>query len=133
MTVAFNEDGSVNDHGHGLAGHLVEPRHRRRGRKLSSPTPTSTPRSAISTRRRVSLKSMASSFGTSLSVVSIREDFAKAMSNTLATGADNLVLADTNEEAAALLALQARQDLAATSLSLASKADQTVLRLFGVI
>ena len=60
-----------------------------------------------------------------------RQDFTKAMINTLQTGADNLVLADTNEEAANMLALQTRQQLSQTALSLASQADQAVLRLFG--
>ena len=46
------------------------------------------------------------------------------------TGAANLTLADTNEEAANLLALQTRQQLSSTALSLASQADQNVLRLF---
>ena len=50
--------------------------------------------------------------------------------NTLQTGADNLVLADTNEEGANLLALQTRQQLSTTALSLSSQADQAVLRLF---
>lgn len=79
-----------------------------------------------------SLESMASTCGTSLALVSTREDFAKSMSNLLTSGAEGLVLADTNYEGALLLALQARQDLAATSLSIASKADQTTLKLFGV-
>ena len=45
-------------------------------------------------------------------------------------GAD-LTLADSNEEGANLLALQTRQQLSSTALSLASQADQNVLRLFG--
>jgi len=53
------------------------------------------------------------------------------MINTLQTGADNLVLADTNEEGANLLALQTRQSLSTTALSLSAQADQAVLRLFG--
>ena len=44
--------------------------------------------------------------------------------------ADNLVLADSNEEGAKLLALNTRQQLSQTALSLASQADQSVLRLF---
>jgi flagellin-like hook-associated protein FlgL len=77
------------------------------------------------------LRSQASTFGSSLSVVQIRQDFTKSMINTLETGADNLVLADTNEESANLLALQTRQSLSTTTLSLAAQADQNVLRLFG--
>ena len=48
----------------------------------------------------------------------------------LQTGADALILADSNEEAANMLALQTRQQLSSTALSLASQADQAVLRLF---
>ncbi len=77
-----------------------------------------------------SLRSQASSFGSNLSVIEIRQDFTKNTINTLETGAANLTLADTNEEAANLLALQTRQQLSTTALSLASQADQNVLRLF---
>ena len=45
--------------------------------------------------------------------------------------ADNLVLADSNEEGANLLALQTRQQLSTTALSLANQANQAVLKLFG--
>jgi flagellin len=76
------------------------------------------------------LRSQASAFGTNLSVVQNRTEFTKATINTLKTGADALVLADQNEEAANLLALQTRQQLASTALSLANQADQGVLRLF---
>jgi flagellin len=77
------------------------------------------------------LRTQASSLGSSLSVVQTRTDFTKNMINTLQTGADNLVLADTNEEGANLLALQTRQSLSTTALSLSAQADQNVLRLFG--
>jgi flagellin-like hook-associated protein FlgL len=76
------------------------------------------------------LRSHSSSFGSNLSVVQNRTEFTKSMVNTLQTGADKLVLADTNEEAANMLALQTRQQLSSTALSLASQADQAVLRLF---
>ena len=76
------------------------------------------------------LRSQASEFGSNLSIVETREDFTKSMINTLETGAANLTLADTNEEGANLLALQTRQQLSSTALSLASQADQNVLRLF---
>ena len=45
-------------------------------------------------------------------------------------GAADLTLADSNEEGANLLALQTRQQLSTTALSLAAQADQNVLRLF---
>ena len=78
-----------------------------------------------------SLKSLASTFGSQLSVAQTRQDFTKEMANTLTIGADNLVLADSNEEGAKLLSLNTRQQLSQTALSLASQADQSVLRLFG--
>ncbi len=77
------------------------------------------------------LRSQSQSFSTNLSTVQIRQDFTKATINTLQTGADALTLADSNEEGANLLALQTRQQLSTTALSLASQASQSVLRLFG--
>ncbi len=76
------------------------------------------------------LRSLASSFGSNLSIVENRTDFTRKMINTLETGAAELTLADTNQEAANLLALQTRQQLSSTALSMASQADQAVLRLF---
>jgi flagellin len=77
------------------------------------------------------LRSQATNFGSKLSTVQTRQEFTKQLINTLETGADNLVLADTNEEGANLLALQTRQQLSTTALSLSAQADQAVLRLFG--
>ncbi|MBY0532786.1 MAG: hypothetical protein K2P86_12530 [Xanthobacteraceae bacterium] len=76
------------------------------------------------------LRTQASAFGSNLSIVQARQDFTKNLINVLEIGADNLVLADTNEEGANLLALQTRQSLSTTSLSMAAQADQNVLRLF---
>jgi flagellin-like hook-associated protein FlgL len=75
------------------------------------------------------LRGQAASFGSNLSTVQTRQDFTKDLVNTLQTGADNLVLADTNQEGANLLALQTRQQLSITSLSLASQADQAILKV----
>jgi flagellin len=77
------------------------------------------------------LRTQASAFGANLTTVQTRQDFTKNLINTLQTGADNLVLADTNEEGANMLALQTRQQLSTTALSLSAQADQAVLRLFG--
>jgi flagellin-like hook-associated protein FlgL len=77
------------------------------------------------------LRAQAAKFGSTLTTVQVRQEFTKNLINTLQTGADDLVLADTNEEGANLLALQTRQQLSTTSLSLAAQADQAVLRLFG--
>lgn len=75
------------------------------------------------------VRTQASTFGQNLSLVENRQSFTKNMINTLETGAANLTLADMNEEAANLLALQTRQQLSSNSLSLASQADQSVLQL----
>jgi flagellin len=77
------------------------------------------------------LQNQAASFGTNLSVIQIRQSFTLATMNTLQTGASNLTLADTNQEGANLLALQTRQSLAETALSLAAQSQNSVLRLFG--
>lgn len=76
------------------------------------------------------LRAQASEFGQNLSTVQIREDFTENMINNLTSGADKLTLADMNEEAANMLALQTRQQLGVNSLSLASQAAQSVLQLF---
>lgn len=77
------------------------------------------------------LRQQASTFGANLGVVQIRQDFTNSLINTLETGASNLTVADTNEEGAKMLALQTRQQLGTTALSLANQAEQGVLRLFG--
>jgi flagellin-like hook-associated protein FlgL len=76
------------------------------------------------------LKNQASTFASNVSVIQARTEFTNSMKNTLNIGADGLVLADANEEGANLLALQTRQQLSSTALSLATQADQAVLRLF---
>lgn len=76
------------------------------------------------------LRTMASDFGNYYSIVETRQDFTKNLINVLTEGADNLTLADMNEESANMLALQTRQQLAINSLSLASQAAQSVLSLF---
>lgn len=81
--------------------------------------------SALST-----LRTKSSELAANLSVVTVRQDFTNSMINTLQVGADNLTLADTNEEGANMLMLQTRQNLGITSLSMASQAAQAVLRLF---
>ncbi len=77
------------------------------------------------------LRSQSSAFGSNLALVQIRQKFTQEMASTLKTGADNLVLADMNEEGANMLALQTRQQLSTQALSLANQADQSVLSLFG--
>jgi flagellin len=76
------------------------------------------------------LRDQSSTYGSNLSVVQARQDFTNNMIDTLDTGSDLLVLADQNEEAAKLVTLNTRQQLASTALSLATQAEQSVLRLF---
>ncbi|MFL5036005.1 MAG: flagellin [Microvirga sp.] len=76
------------------------------------------------------LRTQASTFGANLTVVKNRQEFTASLINTLKTGADQLVLADSNEEGANLLALNTRGQLAQTALQLAAQRDQAVLRLF---
>jgi flagellin len=75
------------------------------------------------------LRSEASSLGSNLSVVQIRQDFSKSLINVLQTGSSNLTLADTNEEAANSQALSTRQSIAVSALSLANQSQQSVLQL----
>lgn len=76
-----------------------------------------------------SVRSQSSAFGSNLSVVQNRQEFTTNMVNTLQTGGSNLTLADMNEEAANMVALQTRQSLATSSLSMANQAAQNVLQL----
>ncbi len=77
-----------------------------------------------------SLRSFASEFGNYYSIVTTRQDFTENLINVLEEGADKLTLADINQESANMLALQTSQQLAVNSLSLASQASQSILRLF---
>jgi len=76
------------------------------------------------------LTTQSSILASNLSIISARQDFTTSLTNVLKEGADKLTLADMNEESANMLALQTRQNLGVTSLSLASQAAQSVLRLF---
>lgn len=76
------------------------------------------------------VRNFGSLIATDLSLIQTRRDFTENTIETLKAGSDDLTLADMNEEGANLLALQTRQSLGVTSLSLASQAQQGVLRLF---
>jgi len=76
------------------------------------------------------LRTNSATLAANLSILSTRQEFITNMVNTLVDGAGNLTNADTNEEGANMLLLQTRQQLGVTSLSLASQAAQSVLRLF---
>ncbi len=76
------------------------------------------------------VRNFGQSIANDLSIVQFRQDFTEQTINTLQSGADDLVVADQNEEGANLLALQTRQALGTTALSLAAQSQQSVLRLF---
>jgi flagellin len=75
------------------------------------------------------LRSEASALGSNLSIVQIRQDFAKNLINVLQTGSSNLTLADSNEEAANSQALSTRQSIAVSALALSNQSQQSVLQL----
>jgi flagellin len=75
------------------------------------------------------LRSEASTLGSNLSIVQIRQDFSKSLINVLQTGSSNLTIADTNELAADSQALSTRQSIAVSALSLANQSQQSVLQL----
>ena len=76
------------------------------------------------------LRSFSAELGNNYQIVTTREDFTENLINVLEEGADKLTLADMNQESANMLALQTAQQLAVNSLSLASQASQSILRLF---
>ncbi len=75
-------------------------------------------------------RAFGATLATDLGIVETRETFTQNTINNLEEGADKLTLADPNEQGARLLALQTRQQLAVTSLSLSAQSEQSVLRLF---
>jgi flagellin len=79
---------------------------------------------------RGELRTESKKLSSNLSIITAREDFTSQMTNTLKDGAAKLTEADMNEEGANMLMLQTRQALGTTSLSMASQAAQSVLRLF---
>ena len=132
LTITLNETGSSTvavtavDYTNGTAGPLSLNAAANSWGSSTNITAASTDLSAALT----SLQSESQTLSASLSTVQIRQDFTKATINTLQSGSAALTLADTNQEGANLLALQTRQQLSSTALSLASQADQNVLRLF---
>lgn len=81
--------------------------------------------SALST-----LQNRSKMLSSNLNIATTRLGFISAMSNILQSGADNLTLADMNEESATMLTLQVRQNLGVSSLRMASQTSQSILQLF---
>lgn len=77
------------------------------------------------------LRVTSSSFGNNTTVITTRQDFTSNLITNLQNASDALTLADTNEEGANLLTLQARNSLGITALSISGQVAQDVLKLFG--
>jgi flagellin-like hook-associated protein FlgL len=131
LTIAYNEDGSSSQT---VQGSIISAANlglnQLNGTQFQDNTQLATIVSATDS-AVVTLQTTGSQLGSALTTVQARQSFTTAMINTLQTGSDNLVLADTNQEGANMLALQTRQQLSTTALSLANQANQAVLRLFG--
>ena len=84
----------------------------------------------FSTNALSKLAATSSAVATQASTIQIRQDFTKNWIRTNNEAADSLTLADMNEEGANLTALQTKQQMAVQALSLASRSDQAILRLF---
>jgi flagellin-like hook-associated protein FlgL len=76
------------------------------------------------------LRTQSKALSNNLNIITTRQEFTDQMIGTLQTGADNLTLADMNQEGANMLMLQTQQNLGTTALSMSSQAAQSVLRLF---
>ena len=74
------------------------------------------------------LRVQSEKFGSGSGLLSTRDEFTTRMVNISLEGADNLTLADMNEEAANMLMLQTRQQLGTSSLSLAGQESQGILK-----
>ena len=69
-------------------------------------------------------------FAANQTVIQNRSTFTKSLVDTLNAGSDSLTAADQNQESANLLALNTQQQLAQSTLSLASQANAAITRLF---
>ncbi len=78
----------------------------------------------------ISIRDEVARLGNNLSIIETRMNFTDGLVDVLQTGADDLVLADMNEESANYLALQTRNSLAVNALALAAQSNNAVLKLF---
>jgi flagellin-like hook-associated protein FlgL len=78
------------------------------------------------------LQTQTATLGNNQAIIDARVQFNKSMADTLQSGADDLVKSDSGADGALLLALQTRQQLAATALSMTGSSDKMALRLFGL-
>lgn len=129
LTVNFNEDASSSLAVKGFTA-------TNSGLSIANPTNAWTDEGAITmslanlSTATSELRKQSKNLANNLNIITTRQGFTDAMIATLETGADNLTLADMNQEGANMLMLQTRQNLGTTALSLSSQAAQSVLRLF---
>jgi flagellin-like hook-associated protein FlgL len=76
------------------------------------------------------LRTKSQALSNTLNVAVTRLEFNDQMGAILAAGADNLTLADMNQESASMLMLQTRQSLGISALTLSSRSQQQLLRIF---
>ena len=77
------------------------------------------------------VREYASTITRDLSVISIRQEFSRNLINTHKSGADDLTIADMNEEGANQLATATRLELGTVALSLAGQSQTSILEIFG--
>ncbi|MDK9719191.1 MAG: flagellin [Trichlorobacter sp.] len=132
VTVNFNEDASANLKVTGFNATAIGLSVSQTGTANTNWTNTA----AISTSSAMldtaisQLRTQSKSLSNNLNIITTRQEFTDQMIGTLQTGADNLTLADMNQEGANMLMLQTQQNLGTTALSMSSQAAQSVLRLF---
>lgn len=76
------------------------------------------------------MSSAAAELGSASKRITLQEDFAAKLSDTMDRGIGRLVDADMNEESTRLKALQTQQQLAIQALSIANNDSQSILSLF---
>jgi len=75
------------------------------------------------------LRTDAANFGGNATLIQTRQQFTSDLINNLQTASDNLVLADSNTEAANLQTLQAQSQLGITALGISGQQQQAILRI----
>jgi len=76
-----------------------------------------------------SLEATAASFSSNQAIISARKDFNSSLSDILKSSSSQLTAADMDQEAANLVALQTRQQMATTALSIMQSSETTALSL----
>jgi flagellin len=79
---------------------------------------------------QAAVQSALQQFATAATVLGLRKDFVSKYQRILDDGQNRIVAADTTVEGANLSALQTRQQLGYTALSIATQSEQGILRLF---